>query len=75
MPMTTVSMKPVNPGPVIFSFYAIGLAFVFMGWLNGSAGQAGFGLMILGGVYYTSAWIRAKRKDAEARLRGKTVFH
>jgi hypothetical protein len=67
MPSTTVSMKPVNPGPVIFSFYAIGLAFVFMGWLNGSAGQAGFGgLMILGGTYYTVAWIRAKRKDVEA---------
>jgi hypothetical protein len=60
-------MKPVNPGPVIFSFYAIGLAFVSLGWINGSGGQAGFGgWMILGGVYYTAAWIRAKRKDAEA---------
>jgi hypothetical protein len=72
--MPSVSLRPVNPGPVIFSFYSIGLAFIALGWLNRSVGQSIFGcFMVIVGVYYGIAWQRAKRKDAEARHEGDSL--
>jgi hypothetical protein len=46
-------------------FYLTGFAFALWGYLKHSVGVAGFGgLAILGGVYYTVQWVRAKSKDS-----------
>ena len=70
MPSAFPHIRPVHPLPVILSFYAIGVAFIFLGWLKCSVGQTLFGLvMALVATHITVSWIRAKRKDAESDTR------
>jgi hypothetical protein len=67
MPSAFPHLRPVHPLPVILSIYAIGIAFILLGWLNHSVGQTLFGLiMAVVATHITVSWIFAKRKDAES---------
>ena len=62
--MPHIPLTPPNVPVAVSMFYVTGLALALLGYLNGSAGVAAFGgVIVLGGLFYTVKWIRAKSKD------------
>jgi hypothetical protein len=52
---------------VLVLFYLMGFLLTLGGIANRNPGMGAMGgLLLFGGVYYTRAWIRAKRKDDAA---------
>ena len=65
--MPPIPRTPPNALLAISMFYLIGIAFLLLGYLRRSAGIAVFGsITLLGGIYYTVQYMRAKSSDSNA---------